>query len=163
METTIREIKKADWEDVARIYKEGIETKKATFQQDVPDYASFNREHMKSCRLAAVSIDGEIIGWTALSPVSTRCVYQGVAEVSVYVSPKVKGRGVGKALLLRLIEASEEAGIWTLQSSIISTNKSSIRLHEKCGFRVIGYRERIAQDMDGVWKNIVLLERRSNI
>lgn len=163
MDITIREMKKNDWEDVARIYKEGIETKKATFQQDVPEWSEWNREHMKSCRFVASNANGEIVGWAALSPVSTRCVYQGVAEVSVYVSPQIKGRGIGKELLLRMIDASEEAGIWTLQSSVISSNKPSIRLHEKCGFRLIGYREKIARDMDGIWKNIVLLERRSNI
>ena len=161
MSITIREMIKTDWEAVSGIYKEGIETKTATFQQDVPEYAAWNREHMKLCRFVAINGEGEIVGWTALTPVSTRCVYEGVAEVSVYVSSHVKGRGIGKALLLHLIEASEEAGIWTLQSSIISTNKASIRLHERCGFRFIGYREKIARDMDGIWQNVVLLERRT--
>lgn len=161
MNIIIREMKKNDWEAVSRIYKDGVETKTATFQQDVPDYAEWNREHMKDCRYVAVNPEGEIVGWTALTPVSSRCVYQGVAEVSVYVDPLAKGRGIGKALLLRLIDASEEAGIWTLQSSIISSNTASIRLHKKCGFRLIGYREKIAKDMDGIWQNIVLLERRS--
>jgi len=161
MEISIREMKKADWEAVSNIYKEGIETKTATFQQDVPDYAQWNREHMKPCRFVAIDPSGTIVGWAALTPVSTRCVYQGVAEVSVYVAPHAKGSGIGKALLLHLIEASEQNGIWTLQSSIIASNTASIRLHKKCGFRLIGYREKIAKDMDGIWQNIVLLERRS--
>jgi len=161
MDITIREMKKADWEAVSRIYKEGIETKTATFQQDVPDYDEWNNEHMKPCRFVAINLAGEVLGWAALTPVSTRCVYQGVAEVSVYVTPHAKGKGIGKALLLQLIEASEQHSIWTLQSSIISSNKASIHLHEKCGFRLIGYREKIAKDMDGLWQNIVLLERRS--
>jgi L-amino acid N-acyltransferase YncA len=161
MDIIIREMKKYDWDTVSSIYKEGIETKTATFQQDIPEYAAWNKEHMKKCRFVALDGEGEIVGWTALTPVSTRCVYEGVAEVSVYVSSHAKGRGVGKALLLHLIDASEEAGIWTLQSSIISTNKVSIRLHKRCGFRLIGYREKIARDVDGIWQNIVLLERRS--
>jgi L-amino acid N-acyltransferase YncA len=161
MDISIREMKKADWEAVSKIYQEGIETKTATFQQDVPDYAQWNRDHMKPCRFVASDPSGTIVGWAALTPVSTRCVYQGVAEVSVYVTPHAKGVGIGKALLLHLIEASEQNGIWTLQSSIISSNTASIRLHKKCGFRLIGYREKIAKDMDGIWQNIVLLERRS--
>jgi len=163
MDIKIRHMKKSDWDAVSRIYKEGIETKTATFQQDAPSYGEWNRDHMKPCRFVAENTNGEVVGWAALTPVSSRCVYQGVAEVSVYVTPFDKGKGIGEALLLNLIEASEEAGIWTLQSSIISTNKASIRLHEKCGFRMIGYREKIARDMDGEWQNIVMLERRSQI
>jgi L-amino acid N-acyltransferase YncA len=171
MEITIRDMTKSDWNAVSRIYQEGIQTKIATFQQDTPDYEKWDREHLSACRFVAVDGDNEIevdggkgsfvVGWAALTPVSSRCVYQGVAEVSVYVANQAKGRGIGKALLLRLIEASEAVGIWTLQSSIISTNEASIRLHERCGFRRIGYRERIAQDLDGVWQNVVMLERRA--
>lgn len=161
MDTTIREMKKSDWEAVSRIYQEGIETKTATFQRDVPDYAAWNREHLKHCRFVAIDNSSAVVGWAALTPVSTRCVYQGVAEVSVYVSSNVKDRGIGKSLLFELIQASENHGIWTLQSSIISSNSASIHLHKKCGFRLIGYREKIARDMDGIWQNIVLLERRS--
>jgi L-amino acid N-acyltransferase YncA len=161
MDITIREMKKSDWDAVSNIYKEGIETKIATFQRDAPEYAEWSKEHMKLCRFVAANNDGDVVGWAALTPVSTRCVYQGVAEVSVYVSSSVKGNGIGKSLLLHLIEASEKNGIWTLQSSIISANKASIHLHKKCGFRMIGFREKIAKDMDGIWQNIVLLERRS--
>jgi phosphinothricin acetyltransferase len=163
MDIEIREMKKSDWDAVSRIYQEGIDTKTATFQESVPDYTTWNKEHLKTCRFVAVDQHGEIVGWTALTPVSTRCVYQGVAEVSIYVAASAKRGGVGKALLNRLIDASEESGIWTLQSSIISTNPASIRLHKKCGFRMIGYREKIARDSDGVWQNIVMLERRSKV
>lgn len=161
MDITIREMKKSDWNAVSDIYRQGIETKTATFQRDVSGYAEWNKEHMKPCRFVAINNDGDVVGWAALTPVSTRCVYQGVAEVSVYVSSSSKGNGIGKALLLHLIEASEKNGIWTLQSSIIASNKASIQLHKKCGFRMIGYREKIARDMDGIWQNIILLERRS--
>jgi L-amino acid N-acyltransferase YncA len=174
MEIKIREMKKSDWEAVSRIYQEGIQTKIATFQQDTPDYPSWNRDHLAACRFVAETTDadgkkvggetdseGTVVGWAALTPVSTRCVYQGVAEVSVYVSERTKGKGIGKALLMRLIDASEAAGIWTLQSSIIAANQASIRLHEQCGFRLIGYRERIARDMDGKWQDIVMLEKRT--
>lgn len=162
MDIIIREMRKADWDSVSRIYKDGIETKTATFQQDIPDYKDWNREHMKICRFVAINSHGEVVGWAALSPVSSRCVYQGVSEVSVYVAPLAKGFGIGKELLKKLIEASEQNDIWTLQSSIISSNTASIRLHKKCGFRLIGYREKIAKDMDGKWQNIVLFERRSS-
>lgn len=173
MEITIKEMKQSDWEAVSRIYQEGIQTKTATFQQDTPDYEKWDLEHLQDCRFVAVEADSvtkgdgldpgvsELLGWAALTPVSTRCVYQGVAEVSVYVANHAKGKGTGKALLVRLIEASEQVGIWTLQSSIISANKASIRLHERCGFRLIGYRERIARDIDGNWQDIVLMERRA--
>lgn len=161
MDIMVREMQKTDWEAVSRIYKEGIETKTATFQKEAPEYTEWNREHLKICRFVAVNAQGAVVGWAALTPVSTRCVYQGVAEVSVYVTPHAKGRGIGKVLLLKLIEASEQNVLWTLQSSIIASNEASIRLHEKCGFRLIGYREKIAKDMDGKWQNIVLYERRS--
>ena len=161
MEITIREMKKTDWEAVSQIYNEGIETKTATFQQDVPCYDEWNREHMKPCRFVAVTAEENIVGWAALTPVSSRCVYQGVAEVSVYVTPYAQGDGIGKGLLTKLIESSEQRDIWTLQASIISSNTASVRLHERCGFRLIGYREKIAKDMDGIWQDIVLFEHRS--
>lgn len=161
MDIIIRKMQKTDWKAVSSIYKEGIETKIATFQRDVPDYEEWNSEHLKSCRFVATTNQDTVLGWAALTPVSSRCVYQGVAEVSVYVTSHAKGSGIGKLLLLKLIEASEESGIWTLQSSIIASNTASIHLHEKCGFRLIGYRERIAKDLDGLWQNIVMLERRS--
>lgn len=158
----IREMKASDWEAASRIYQEGIQTKIATFQQDTPDYGSWDAEHLQACRFVADGGSG-VVGWAALTPVSTRCVYQGVAEVSVYVANQAKGKGLGEALLKRLIDASEKSGIWTLQSSIISTNDASIRLHTKCGFRMIGYRERIAKDLDGEWQDVVLMERRAKL
>lgn len=152
---------RAHWPEVARIYEEGIKTKVATFEDGVPEYDKWNQEHLPTCRLVAYNQKEEIVGWAALTPVSNRCVYQGVAEVSIYVTPSENGKGVGTKLLNQLIQDAEAAGLWTLQSSIISRNLGSIRLHEKCGFRHIGYRERISMDMDGKWQNIQLMERRS--
>lgn len=161
MDIMLREMRRADWDAVSRIYKDGIKTITATFQQEVPDYENWNQEHMKPCRFVAVNTKGIVVGWAALTPVSSRCVYRGVAEVSVYVTPHKKGVGIGTELLNKLVEASEQSDIWTLQSSIISSNMASIRLHEKCGFRLIGYREKIAKDASGNWQNIVLFERRT--
>ena len=149
----------ADWPEVARIYKEGIDTGLATFETSVPDWDSWNGAHMKSCRLVA-SVANALLGWAALSPVSSRCVYGGVAEVSIYISEEARGQGVGLELLRALIRESEKAGIWTLQSGIFPENTASIKLHEKGGFRRIGYRERIGC-LHGAWKDNVLFELRS--
>lgn len=170
MEINIREMKQSDWGKVSSIYQEGIKTKTATFEQEAPDFEEWNQSHLPTCRLVAAygpregedQVDLTVVGWAALTPVSNRCVYQGVAEVSVYVGETARAQGIGKALLLQLIDASEAAGIWTLQSSIISSNQASIDLHEKCGFRLIGIRERIARDIDGTWQDIVIMERRSS-
>ncbi|MEB8346561.1 GNAT family N-acetyltransferase [Flavobacteriaceae bacterium KMM 6898] len=155
----IRKMIVPDWEHVAAIYAEGIATSYATFETKVPSYEHWHANHLTNCRLVAVH-EEQIVGWAALSPVSGRCVYGGVAEVSVYVGIKSRGLGVGKLLLKRLILESEEAGFWTLQSGIFPENKGSIFLHEKMGFRKIGHRERVAQ-LDGIWKDNVLFERRS--
>jgi len=155
-------MKLEDWNAVADIYKEGIDTKVATFQTEVPNYEQWDTSHLKHCRFVAVKQD-EVIGWTALSPVSSRCVYAGVAEVSVYVKGAYRGMQVGEKLLMELITASEKEGIWTLQSGIIQINKASIALHTKVGFRLVGYREKLARDHNGVWLNTVLMERRSNV
>ncbi len=149
----------ADWEQVASIYAEGMATGFATFETKVPSYEQWDGNHLNHCRLVAIN-DQHIVGWAALSPVSGRCVYGGVAEVSVYVGAKSRGLGVGKLLLERLIQESEKEGYWTLQSGIFPENTGSILLHEKMGFRKIGYRERVAQ-LHGVWKDNVLFERRS--
>ena len=151
----------ADWSEVARIYAEGMATGIATFETTVPQYASWDQGHLPYGRLVAESEKG-LDGWAALSPVSGRCVYGGVAEVSIYIAAKSRGKGVGFHLMEQLITESEKAGIWTLQSGIFPENTPSIRLHEKSGFRFLGIRKRIARK-DGIWKDNVLYERRSEI
>ena len=152
-------MQKNDWKPVKDIYQEGIETGIATFETTVPSWEEWDQNHIEDCRLVA-RIDGKITGWAALSPVSSRCVYEGVAEISIYVSKEARGQGVGTQLLRKLIEASEISGIWTLQAGIFPENEPSISLHKKCGFRVVGRRERIGK-LKGKWKNIILMERRS--
>jgi len=149
----------AHWPAVAHIYKQGIDTGFATFEKEIPSYEQWNRNHISRCRLVALR-DDKVAGWAALSPVSGRCVYGGVAEVSVYVAEKARGFGLGKLLMEELITASEMEGFWTLQSGIFPENKGSIKLHEKVGFRYLGKRKRIGQ-LDGVWKDNLLFERRS--
>lgn len=155
----IQQMKCDNWIDVAEIYRQGIETGMATFEKNVPTWEEWNKNHIKTCRLVA-RIDDEIIGWAALSLVSSRCVYGGVAEVSVYVASKVRGKKAGAYLLKNLIDQSEEQGYWTLQSGIFPENLASIKLHENLGFRRIGYRERIGE-LNGDWKDNVLMEKRS--
>ena len=158
----IREMRPEDWEVVAAIYKEGIDTKISTFQSTVPTYEEWDKSHIKTCRLVAEE-DGKVVGWAALSAYSSRCVYSGVAEVSIYIKADSRGKQIGEKLLLELITQSEKEGIWTLQSGIIEINKASIALHKKTGFRMVGYREKIAKDHNGVWQNTVLMERRSAV
>ena len=148
-----------DWRMVADIYREGIGTGLATFQTDIPSYSSLNNSHLERCRLV-LEDKGNLFGWTALSPVSSRCVYAGVCEISIYVANKARNKGIGERLLNALIAESEKHGIWMLQSGIMQNNMASIRLHMKCGFRVVGYRERIGKDINGAWRNTVLMERR---
>jgi L-amino acid N-acyltransferase YncA len=148
-----------DWAAICTIYAEGIATGNATFETDYPDWEKWNGSHVQGCRLVARAGD-DVVGWAALSRVSTRAVYAGVVEVSVYVAESARGRGVGAALLTALIAESEEAGFWTLQASIFPENVASVKLHERCGFRLVGRRERIAQ-RDGRWRDTVLMERRS--
>lgn len=157
MET--RQMLPSDWDTVAKIYGEGIATGYATFEKTVPSYEVWDNAHLPTCRIVAIEND-RILGWAALSPVSSRCVYGGVAEVSIYVGKENKCQGVGKMLMNTLITQSEEAGFWTLQSGIFPENKGSIALHRTTGFRYIGKRERIGQ-LDGEWKDNVLYERRS--
>lgn len=155
------ELKPEDWPAVRAIYEAGIATGQATFETVAPAWESWDAAHRADCRLVARR-DGQVIGWAALSPVSGRCVYGGVAEVSVYVDPAWKGRGIGKTLLQALVTASEEAGLWTLQASIFPENVASVRLHHACGFRTVGTRERLGQQ-HGRWRDVVLLERRSTV
>jgi phosphinothricin acetyltransferase len=157
----IRNIEQENFYQVAEIYKQGIETGIATFQNDIPDWESWDKSHLPNCRIAVFE-DNEMAGWAALTPVSGRCVYAGVAEVSVYVAAKFRGKKVGEFLLNHLIKESEKAGFWTLQSGIFPDNTGSIKLHEKCGFRRIGYREKIGKK-DGIWKDNIIMERRSKV
>src|SRR5262249_6866455 len=149
----------SDWEQVRSIYLEGIREGNSTFETEAPEWEVWDEAHLQSPRLVMRASD-KVIGWAALSPVSKRRVYRGVAEVTVYVTESARGQGVGRALLERLIEESEQAGIWTLQASIFPENLASIELHLKCGFRELGRRERIAK-LHGVWRDTILFERRS--
>jgi len=150
-----------DWPAVRSIYVQGIDTGNATFEKSAPDWASWNTGHLRACRLVARSGD-VVLGWAALSPVSSRCVYAGVAEVSVYVARQAQGQGIGAKLLASLVEASEREGIWTLQAGIFPENTASVELHKRQGFRVVGTRERLGS-MDGRWRDVLLLERRSKV
>ena len=160
MRLSIRSMTPEDWPAVARIYQEGMDTNLATFQTECPSWEEWNAAHLQQCRLVAV-VDDVVAGWAALSPYSSRSVYSGVAHLSIYIGQEARGVGVGKALLTAMIAASEEAGFWTLQSGIMENNTASIALHSSCGFRLVGYREKIGQDRNGVWRNTLLIERRS--
>lgn len=149
----------SDWPDVARIYREGIETGNATFETSVPEWPAWDAAHLEECRIV-YELDGQVAGWAALSAVSRRPVYRGVAEHSIYVSGQARGRGVGFGLLDALVEASEQAGFWTLQTAIFPENETSLSLHARCGFRVVGQRERLGSHL-GLWRDVILMERRS--
>lgn len=159
MAINTRKMEASDWEAVSKIYKEGIATGFATFETGAPTYDAWDKAHMTSCRL--VVVENEIIlGWAALSPVSSRCVYGGIGEVSVYVGSESRGKGVGRLLMESLIQESEAEGLWTIQSGIFPENEGSIELHKKMGFRYIGKRERVGK-LHGEWKDNLLFERRS--
>jgi len=155
----IKSITKYNFPELVEIYKQGLATNIATFQNELPTWEEWDKGHLNFCRIS-IYLNSEMLGWTALSPVSSRCVYAGVAEVSVYVATNARGKGIGEMLLNELIKQSESNEIWTLQSGIFAENQNSIKLHEKCGFRIVGYREKIGKK-DGVWKDNVLMERRS--
>ena len=157
----IRTLTADDWDAVRAIYLDGIATSQATFETQAPSWAEWNAAHLPVPRLVATS-ENRVLGWAALSPVSSRAVYAGVAEVSVYVASNSRGMGVGKALLGALVAESEKNAIWTLQASIFPENVASIALHKMCSFREVGRRERIG-NMNGVWRDTVLLERRSKL
>lgn len=156
----IRALGEADWPAVRAIYLEGIATGHATFETQAPAWEAWDATHFPAPRLAAVS-DERVIGWAALGRISTRAVYAGEAEVSVYVANSMRGLGVGRALLQKLIADSEANDIWTLQANIFPENTASLRLHKSCGFREVGRRERIGK-LKGVWRDTILLERRSD-
>jgi len=161
MSVCCRTLTAEHWERVRTIFEEGIGTGQATFETEVPEWMVWDREHLPDPRLVAVDA-GEVVGWAALSPVSGRCVYGGVSEVSVYVTAAARGRGVGRLLLRELVQGSERAGIWTLQAGIFTGNETSIRLHRSCGFREVGVRERLGA-LNGVWRDVLLMERRSRV
>jgi len=155
----LRNLLPADWPSVERIYAEGIASRMATFETRTPSWEEWDAGHLAAPRLVAEA-DGAMLGWAALSPVSRRTAYRGVAEVSVYVADRARRRGVGRALLAALVAQADAAGLWTLQATIFAENAPSIRLHEAAGFRLVGRRERIAT-LDGRWHDTVLYERRT--
>lgn len=162
MSIEIKNMQLKDWTVVTNIYQLGIETDNATFETETPSWSTWNDTHMQSCRLTAW-LERTIVGWAALSPVSDRCVYGGVAEVSVYVDTNYNGKGIGTKLLQELINQSEKEGFWTLQSGIFPENLASLLLHKKLGFREIGFRKKIGKTKNGIWRDNIILERRSKI
>ena len=154
----VSSMRASDWDEVRRIYADGIATGNATMETAPPPWETWNEAHRPDCRLVARE-GGRMLGWAALSRVSERCAYGGVAEVSVYVAQEARGRGVGRRLLEELVRASEEAGIWTLQAGIFPENSASLSIHQHCGFRVVGVREKLGQ-LGPAWRDVALLERR---
>jgi phosphinothricin acetyltransferase len=156
----LRPMTREDWSRVEEIYAAGIATRNATFETTVPSWERWDAGHLSSPRLVA-EVDGALVGWAALSPASTRPVYAGVAEVSVYVDPASNRRGIGTSLLDALARGAEDAGLWTLKATIFPENPASLRIHEKCGFRVVGTHRRLARMAGRGWRDVVLMERRS--
>jgi L-amino acid N-acyltransferase YncA len=161
MDFTVDSMSPKDWEQVRAIYLEGVATGNATFEISAPDWEGWHSSHLLECRVIA-RLQDLVVGWAALSSVSSRCVYSGVAEVSVYVSESFRGQGFGQALLKELIRRSEQLGIWTLQAGIFPENQASLNLHFTNGFREVGRRERLGK-LGGVWRDVLLLERRSRV
>jgi L-amino acid N-acyltransferase YncA len=154
----IQPLRPADWPAVRAIYEAGMATGDATFETAAPTWEAWDAAHLPGHRLLARDGD-RVLGWAALAPVSDRGAYAGVAEDSIYVAPQAQGRGVGRALLDALVASAERAGIWTVQTGIFPENRASVRLHQACGFRVVGVRERIGR-LHGRWRDVLLLERR---
>ncbi|MCH8352138.1 MAG: N-acetyltransferase [Chloroflexi bacterium] len=161
MDFTLDIMRDGDWSAVRNPYVEGLATGNATFETQAPEWHDWDGHHLTSCRLVARSGDW-VGGWAALSPVSRRPAYSGVAEVSIYVASGARGLGAGNALLRELVRRSEESGVWTLQASIFPENTASIAIHKGCGFREVGYRERISS-LHGHWRDTVIMERRSRV
>lgn len=157
----IRPMQPDDWLRIRDIFQSGIETGNATFETSPPTFDDWDKSHTRFGRLVATE-DDLVVGWAALAPVSNRCVYAGVEEVSVYIDPVFSGKGIGQQLLAALIEESEKNGTWTLQAGIFPENKASVHIHKKQGFRIVGYRERVGKQ-HGIWRDTLLLERRSNV
>jgi L-amino acid N-acyltransferase YncA len=151
-----------DWPAVVAIYAQGIATGNATFETAPPTWERWDQGHLPGHRLVARAGDGQVVAWAALAPVSDRCAYAGVAENSIYVAEVARGRGVGRRLLTALLEGAEQAGIWTVQTGIFPENTASLALHQRCGFRVVGVRERLGQ-LHGRWRDVVFVERRSPV
>ncbi|OHB61744.1 MAG: phosphinothricin acetyltransferase [Planctomycetes bacterium RBG_19FT_COMBO_48_8] len=161
MNFKVEKMKDQDAPAVKEIYQDGIDTGNATFESEAPEWKQWDKSHLRDCRIVAKS-EGKIVGWVALSSVSERCAYRGVAEVSLYVKSSARGQGVGKALLKAVIEESERVGIWTLQAGTFPENVASLALQKACGFRIVGTREKIGC-MNGQWRDVVLTERRSKV
>ena len=163
--TSIRAMTAADWPQVEAIFAAGIAEGEATFETRTPTWAQFDAGKVADPRLVAVGEDRDVLGWAAASPVSSREVYRGVIEHSVYIAPAARGKGIGALLLMAFVDAADEAGYWTIQSSVFPENTASLRIHENAGFRVVGRRERIARSMlgahAGLWRDTILIERRS--
>jgi phosphinothricin acetyltransferase len=158
--TVVRDLRPGDWPQVSAIYLDGIRTGNATFETVVPSWEDWDAAH-HGLRLAA-ELDGGLAGWATLTPISERECYRGVAEDSIYVGAASRGRGVGRVLLEELLARADAAGFWTVEAGIFPENTASVRLHLVCGFRIVGVRERLGR-MDGVWRDVLLLERRSEI
>jgi L-amino acid N-acyltransferase YncA len=157
----LRDLKTGDWPEAARIYAEGIASRNATFDTEVPSWEAWDAAHLPEHRFVALAGE-EVVGWIALVHVSDRCCYEGVAEASVYVTETARGTGVGAALVAAVVESSERAGIWTLQTGVFPENEASVALCRGFGFRVVGTRERLGR-LDGNWRDVLLLERRSEV
>lgn len=162
MDFTIEEMRMSDWQQVAAIFQAGIETGTSTFLGNTPSWEEWDKEHCEDCRLVARAGEN-VLGWAAISPVSSRCVYSCIAEARVYIGKAYQGQGVGTAILTELIRRSEVAGYYSLQGEIVKENLLSRQLSRKCGFREIGYRERFGKMANGEWHDVVLVERRSNV
>ncbi len=160
-ETVIRIMRDSDWPQVQQIYLDGINTGKATFQTEAPDWQVWDASHHRASRLVAER-QGELLGWVALGPISSRPVYRGVAELSIYIANHARQQGLGRRLLADIIQLSEQQGFWTLQAGIFAENHASLSLHRNLGFREVGYRERMGQ-LNGIWRDVILLERRCAI
>ncbi len=159
MDLMIREMLDKDWNRVSKIYCDGIKTNLSTFEQDSPTYDEWNKSHLQKFRYVCL-VKNNIVGWLALSPVSSRQAYSGVVELSIYIDEEFRNLKIGTKLIEHLINNLDNKEIWTIESLIIQENITSIKLHEKCGFRMVGYREKIAKDKYGIWRNTVLMERR---
>jgi phosphinothricin acetyltransferase len=156
---TIEQLRREHWPAVVRVYEEGIATRNATFETEVPSWEAWDSSHVPDHRLVALRA-GDVVGWAAASPVSDRCCYGGVVEESVYVAEAARGQGVGLRLLEELIASTEAAGIWTIEAGMFPENEASVRLHERAGFEIVGRRRRLGK-LDGEWRDVLLLERRS--
>ena len=157
----IRPMQQSDGPTVIDIYVFGLNTRNATFETEAPTWEIWDKKHLPHSRFVYEHQEG-VVGWTALTPVSTRDVYKGVAEISVYIAENHFGRGIGSQLMQKVIIASEANGIWTLYASLFPENTASVKLHQKCGFRKVGIRERIAK-LDGIWRDTLIMERRSTV